>query len=206
MDKFSSHLKRGILTENPTFVQVLGTCPTLAVTTSATNGIGMGLSVLVVLAGSNLVISLIRKLIPDKIRIPAYIVVIATFVTVIDMILQALFYDTLYQSLGLYIPLIVVNCIILGRADGYASKHGPGDSLMDGIVMGLGFTLAITIIGGIREILGSGTIFGISILPSSYQPITMMLMAPGGFFVFGLLMAAFNALRSKADEGKEAEE
>jgi electron transport complex protein RnfE len=211
MESFIRHLKHGVIDENPTFVQVLGMCPTLAVTTSAVNGLGMGLSVLVVLTLSNLLISLVRKVVPDKIRIPAFIVIIATLVTVIDMILQALFYDTLYQSLGLYIPLIVVNCIILGQAEAYASKHGPLDAAVDGFSMGLGFTLALTALGAVRELLGSGTLFGFTILPNAFPKILMMLMAPGGFFVLGILMALFNFIRNRKDKdshraesGKEA--
>ena len=202
MAKLSEHIKRGVITENPTFVQVLGMCPTLATTTSAMNGLGMGLSVLVVLMGSNLVISLLRKVIPDKIRIPAFIVIIAWFVTVIDLFLQAMFYDTLYQSLGLFIPLIVVNCIILGRAEAYASKHGPLDSLLDGLGMGLGFTLALTLLGAVREILGAGQIFGLQIMPSSYQPAVIMVMAPGAFFALGILLAVFTAVRKKMEKRK----
>lgn len=197
MDKLSAHLKRGIITDNPIFVQVLGMCPTLAVSTSAINGLGMGLSVVVVLMGSNLVISLLRKFIPNQTRIPGYIVVIAAFVTIIDLLLQAFFYDTLYQSLGLYVPLIVVNCIILGRAESYASKHTPGDSLLDGFSQGIGFTLALTLLGAIREIIGGGTIFGIQLIPSSFQPATFFLMAPGGFIVLGILLAVFNALKNR---------
>jgi electron transport complex protein RnfE len=211
MESFIRHLKHGVIDENPTFVQVLGMCPTLAVTTSAVNGLGMGLSVLVVLTLSNLLISLVRKVVPDKIRIPAFIVIIATLVTVIDMILQALFYDTLYQSLGLYIPLIVVNCIILGQAEAYASKHGPLDAAVDGFSMGLGFTLALTALGAVRELLGSGTLFGFTILPNAFPKILMMLMAPGGFFVLGILMALFSFIRNRKDKdshraesGKEA--
>lgn len=202
MAGFKKHLSDGLLLDNPTFVQVLGMCPTLAVTTSAINGIGMGLSVLVVLVGSNVLISLLRNIIPSKVRIPAYIVVIASLVTVIDMLLQALFYDTLYQQLGLYIPLIVVNCIILGRAEAYASKNSVLDAAMDGVGMGLGFTASLFILGAVREILGSGTILGLNILPASFQPMTIMLMAPGGFFVLGILMAAFNAIKNK-QSGKE---
>lgn len=205
MAKLSEHLKRGIITENPTFIQVLGMCPTLATTTSALNALGMGLSVTVVLMGSNLVISLLRKIIPDKIRIPAFIVVIASFVTIIDLVLQAMFYDTLYQSLGLFIPLIVVNCIILGRAEAYASKHGPLDSALDGLGMGLGFTLALTILGSVREILGAGQIFGIQIMPSAYQPAAIMIMAPGAFFALGILLAVFNAVRKKSESRKKEE-
>ena len=197
------HLTRGLVTENPTFIQVLGMCPTLATTTSALNGLGMGLSVTVVLIGANLVISLLRKAIPDKIRIPAFIVVIASFVTIIDLLLQALFYDTLYQSLGLFIPLIVVNCIILGRAEAYASKHGPLDSALDGLGMGLGFTAALTVLGAVREILGAGSLFGMQIMPSAYQPAAIMIMAPGAFFALGILLAVFNAVRKKSEKKKE---
>lgn len=203
MAKISEHLKRGLVTENPTFIQVLGMCPTLATTTSALNGLGMGLSVTVVLIGANLVISLLRKAIPDKIRIPAFIVVIASFVTIIDLLLQALFYDTLYQSLGLFIPLIVVNCIILGRAEAYASKHGPLDSALDGLGMGLGFTAALTVLGAVREILGAGSLFGMQIMPSAYQPAAIMIMAPGAFFALGILLAVFNAVRKKSEKKKE---
>lgn len=199
MSTLLSSLKKGILDENPTFVQVLGMCPTLAVTTSAINGLGMGLSVTAVLMGSNLVISLLRKVIPDKIRIPAFVVIIATFVTVIDLLLQAFFYDTLYQSLGLYIPLIVVNCIILGRAEAYASKNPPLASVFDGLGMGLGFTIALTVLGIIRELLGAGTFFGMKITPASFQPAVIMIMAPGGFLVLGILLAIFNHLKSRRE-------
>lgn len=204
MAKISEHLNRGIITENPTFVQVLGTCPTLAVTTSAINGLGMGLSVMVVLVGSNLAISLLRKVIPDKIRIPAFIVIIATFVTIIDLFLQAFFYDTLYQSLGLFIPLIVVNCIILGRAEAYASKNKPLDSVMDGLSMGLGFTIALTIMGAIRELFGAGTLFGLKVMPNGFQPASILIMAPGGFFVMGLLLAVFRGIQNRK-KNKEVE-
>ncbi len=200
MASLKKHLSQGILLENPTFVQVLGMCPTLAVTTSAINGIGMGLSVLAVLVGSNVLISLLRNVIPSKVRIPAFIVIIATLVTIIDMLLQALFYDTLYQQLGLFIPLIVVNCIILGRAEAYASKNSVWDSAMDGIGMGLGFTIALTILGSVREILGSGSIFGIQLLPGSFPTMTIMLMAPGGFFALGILMAIFNGIKNRNAE------
>ena len=203
MSKLISGLKRGIIEENPTFVQVLGMCPTLATTTSAVNGLGMGLSVTAVLICSNLVISALRKVIPNKIRIPAYIIIIATFVTVVDLLLQAFFYDSLYQALGLYIPLIVVNCIILGRAEAFASKNDPISSLFDGLGMGLGFTLALTVLGIIREILGSGSLFGIQILPDAVTPAVIMIMAPGGFIVLGILLALFNHMRSRMTQRKE---
>ncbi len=196
MASVKDHFKRGVINDNPTFVQVLGMCPTLAVTTSALNGLGMGLSVVVVLMGSNLAISLLRKIIPDKVRIPAFIVIIATFVTIIVLLLQAFFYDTLYQSLGLFIPLIVVNCIILGRAEAYASKNNPKDSVLDGLFMGLGFTIALTIMGAIRELLGAGTLFGLHVTPDVFQPATIMIMAPGGFFVLGILLAIFRAYQN----------
>lgn len=203
MSKLMSGLKRGIIEENPTFVQVLGMCPTLATTTSAINGLGMGLSVTAVLICSNLAISALRKVIPNKIRIPAYIIIIATFVTVVDLLLQAFFYDSLYQALGLYIPLIVVNCIILGRAEAFASKNDPISSLFDGLGMGFGFTLALTVLGIIREILGSGSLFGIQILPDAVTPAVIMIMAPGGFIVLGILLALFNHMRSRMTQRKE---
>ena len=200
MSKLISGLKRGIIEENPTFVQVLGMCPTLATTTSAINGMGMGLSVTVVLMCSNLAISLLRKVIPSKIRIPAYIVIIATFVTVVDLFLQAFFYESLYQALGLFIPLIVVNCIILGRAEAFASKNDPVSSLFDGIGMGLGFTLALTVLGIVREFLGAGSFFGMQVLPDAISPAVIMIMAPGGFFTLGILLAIFNHLRSRKEQ------
>ncbi len=200
MSKLISGLKRGIIEENPTFVQVLGMCPTLATTTSAINGMGMGLSVTVVLMCSNLAISLLRKVIPSKIRIPAYIVIIATFVTVVDLFLQAFFYESLYQALGLFIPLIVVNCIILGRAEAFASKNDPVSSLFDGMGMGLGFTLALTVLGIVREFLGAGSFFGMQVLPDAISPAVIMIMAPGGFFTLGILLAVFNHLRSRKEQ------
>ena len=194
-------LVNGILSENPTFRLVLGTCPTLAVTTSAMNGIGMGIAATFVLIGSNVVISLLRNFIPDKVRIPAFVVVICTFVTMVQMIMQA-FVPALYESLGLYIPLIVVNCIILARAEAYACKNGVLYSAMDGIGMGIGFTLAITIMGSIRELIGAGTIFGISALGASYEPMLLMVLAPGGFITYGLLLGAMNALTNRAEKRK----
>ena len=188
--------KNGIIDENPTFVQVIGMCPTLAVTSSAINGIGMGLSTAVVLACSNLAISLLRKVIPDKIRIPAFVVVIATFVTVVQLLLKA-YLPALDKSLGLYIPLIVVNCIILARAEAYASKNGPIESAVDGISMGLGFTLALTILGAVRELLGAGSIFGLSIFGASYQPALLFILPPGAFLTLGFLMALFNKVVKK---------
>lgn len=183
----------GIFRENPTFGLVLGMCPTLAVTTSASNGMGMGLATTFVLVMSNLVISLIANLIPDKIRIPSFIVVIAAFVTIVDFSMQA-YVQSLYEALGLFIPLIVVNCIVLGRAEAFASKNGPILSILDGLGMGLGFTLSLTILGAIRELLGSGKIFDIVIMPDQYGMLAFVL-APGGFLVLGLLMAGINSLR-----------
>ena len=185
----------GILKNNPVFVLVLGMCPTLGTTTSASNGMGMGMATMAVLIMSNLVISLIKNLIPDKVRIPAFIVVIASFVTIIQMLMEA-FVPALYASLGVFIPLIVVNCIILGRAEAFASKNSPLDSIFDGIGIGLGFTLALTVIGATREILGSGAIFGISLGITEFMPLVFVL-APGGFLTLGYLMVLFNKLAKK---------
>lgn len=187
-------LYNGIIKENPTLVLTLGMCPTLAVTTSAINGMGMGLTTTFVLALSNLFISILRKAIPDRVRIPAFIVIIASFVTVVQLLLQA-YIPSLYSSLGIYIPLIVVNCIILGRAEAYASKKGPFVSLFDGIGMGLGFTVALTIIGVVREILGAGEAFGVRVLPDSYIPCSIFIMAPGAFFVLAVLTAIQNKIK-----------
>lgn len=195
MNKLMERLKAGIITDNPTFVQVLGMCPTLAVTTSAKNAIGMGLSTTAVLICSNFAISLIRNVIPSKIRIPSFIVVIASFVTMIEFLLKA-YMQSLYSSLGLFIPLIVVNCIILGRAEAYASKNTPLDSIYDGLGMGLGFTVSLTVIGCIRELLGVGTLFDIRVMPSIYTPATVMILAPGAFFTLGILMAILNSFKS----------
>ena len=198
----SERLINGIIKENPTFVLMLGMCPTLAITTSAINGIGMGLTTTVILAASNLIISLLRNFIPDSVRMPAYIVVVASFVTIVQMLLQG-FIPFLYSSLGIYIPLIVVNCIILGRAEAYASKNKPIPSLFDGIGMGLGFTLSITCIGAVRELIGAGTIFGKQILPLAdaaagkmgYEPVTIFILAPGAFFVLAFLSAIQNKFK-----------
>ncbi len=197
MKRFLEVLKNGIITENPTFRLVLGTCPTLAVTTSAINGVGMGVSTMAVLICSNLFISLLRNVIPSKVRIPCFVVVIATFVTIVQMLLEA-YVPSLHQSLGLYIPLIVVNCIILGRAEAFASKNSVVLSIADGIGMGIGFTFALTIMGAIREILGAGTIFGINILGSSFEPVLVMILAPGAFFVYGGLIGILNKIQEKA--------
>ena len=188
-------ISSGIVKNNPTFVLVLGMCPTLGTTTSAENGMGMGLATMAVLIMSNLVISLIKNIIPDKVRIPAFIVVIASFVTVIQMLMQA-YVPALYASLGVFIPLIVVNCIILGRAEAFASKNSPLDSILDGVGIGLGFTLALTAVGAVREILGSGAIFGVSLGTADYMPLIFVL-APGAFLVLGYLMVLFNKLAKK---------
>ena len=198
----AERLVNGIIKENPTFVLVLGMCPTLAVTTSAINGIGMGLTTTVVLAMSNLMISLLRKFIPDGVRMPAFIVVVASFVTIVQMLLQG-FIPSLYSALGIYIPLIVVNCIILGRAESYASKNPVLPSIFDGIGMGLGFTVGLTCIGAVREILGSGQIFGFQLLPladaaagkAGFTPITIFVLAPGAFFVLAMLAALQNKFK-----------
>ena len=209
--KLSSVFLGGVITENPTFRLVLGTCPTMAVTTSALNGLGMGAAATFVLIGSNVVISLLRNFIPDKIRIPAFIVVICTFVTMVQMFMQAFMRD-LYASLGMFIPLIVVNCIILARAEAFASKNPVLPSAVDGLGMGLGFTLAITLMGAIRELIGSGTVFGLSVFGASFEPMLLMVLPAGGFLVFGLMLAAINIITGRftakkaaaADEEEEA--
>ncbi|MBR4823015.1 MAG: electron transport complex subunit E [Bacteroidales bacterium] len=193
MSKFSL-ITKGLLKENPTFVLVLGMCPTLATTTSAMNGLEMGLATMFVLILSNIVISLIAPVVPDKVHIPVYIVVIATFVTVLQLLMQA-FTPDVYKTLGLFIPLIVVNCIILGRAEAFANKNGVWDSALDGIGIGLGFTLSLTVIGIVREILGSGAVFGFKFITG--DGILAFVMAPGAFLVLGYLMVLFNKLAKK---------
>ena len=194
MNRAGERLVNGIIKENPTFVLTLGMCPTLAVTTSAINGLGMGLTTMMVLALSNVFISLLRHVIPDKVRIPAFIVIIASFVTVAQLLLQG-FIPFLYDALGIYIPLIVVNCIILGRAEAYAYKNPVIPSLFDGIGMGLGFSVALTCIGAVRELLGAGEIFGVRVMPESYVPVSIFIMAPGAFFVLALLTAIQNKVK-----------
>lgn len=186
---------KGIIKENPTFVLILGMCPTLGTTTSAMNGLGMGVATMAVLIMSNFVISLIKNLIPDKVRIPAFIVVIASFVTIIELLMKA-YVPALYATLGVFIPLIVVNCIILGRAEAFASKNGPFDSILDGVGIGLGFTLSLTVIGAVREVLGSGALFGYSLGVADFMPLIFVL-APGAFFVLGYLMVLFNKYLKK---------
>ena len=200
MNSVKERLINGIVKENPTFVLMLGMCPTLAVTTSAINGLGMGLTTMVVLALSNVFISLLRNVIPDKVRIPAFIVIIASFVTMVELLLQG-FIPFLYDALGIYIPLIVVNCIILGRAESYASKNPVLPSIFDGLGMGLGFTVGLTCIGLLRELLGAGQIFGVQILSLSwFTPITIFVMAPGAFLVLAFLVAGMNIVRKKMEE------
>ena len=199
--KANSPLERlynGIIKENPTFVLMLGMCPTLAVTTSAKNGFGMGMTTMVILALSNLMISMLRKMIPDSVRMPDYIVVVASFVTIVQFLLQG-FIPSLYDSLGIYIPLIVVNCIILGRAEAFANKNNIIDSALDGVGMGLGFTLTLGLMGAIRELLGAGTLLGYTVFGSWFTPIGFFNLAPGGFFVYGFLIAMLNlATKGKA--------
>ena len=192
-------LTNGILNENPVLRLVLGTCPTLAVTTMASNGIGMGLAATFVLLCSNVVISALRKVIPDQVRIPCYITVIAGFVSVVQMIVKA-FLPSLDTALGVYLPLIVVNCIIFARAESFAFKNPPMLSIADGLGMGLGFTFAITLLSVIREVIGNGTFFGATVMPAGYQPMAIMLQVPGGFVTLGLLLVAVNALRKMADK------
>lgn len=194
--------KNGLLDENPTFVQLLGMCPTLAVTTSLVNAIGMGLSATFVLICSNLAISLVRKVIPSKIRIASYVVIIAAFVSIIEMLLKA-YLPSLSNALGLFIPLIVVNCIILARAESFASKNKPIPSAMDGLGMGLGFTLGLSVLGSIREILGAGTLLGLNIFGGMYPPAIMFILPPGAFIVLGTVLAVINAVRAK--KNKEAD-
>lgn len=201
--KYRDILKNGIIDENPTFVQLLGMCPTLAVTTSVSNSIGMGLSATFVLVFSNLVISLVRKLVPNKIRIAAYVVIIATFVSIIEMLLKA-YLPSLSQSLGMFVPLIVVNCIILARAESFAAKNEPIPSVFDGLGMGLGFTVALTVIGAVREILGNGTFLGFSIFGASYNPALIFILPPGAFLVLGTIIAVINIIADKK-QTKEAE-
>ncbi len=202
---FLSVFLNGLIFENPTFTLMLGMCPTLAITTAGSNGIGMGLATTAVLVCSNLFISLLRNFIPEKVRIPSFIVVIASFVTMIDLFMKAYLPD-LSASLGMYIPLIVVNCIIFARAESFAFKNPPVLSIADGLGMGLGFTFAITLLSVIREVIGNGTFFGMSVMPASYQPMAIMLQVPGGFVTLGMLLIAVNALQklaTKKSAGKE---
>ena len=205
MNSCVERLYNGIIKENPTFVMMLGMCPTLAVTTSATNAIGMGLSTMVVLILSNMIISMLRKVIPDAVRMPAYIVVVASFVTIVQFLLEG-FVPSLYSSLGVFIPLIVVNCIILGRAESYASKNPVLPSIFDGIGMGLGFTFALVIIGFLREFIGNGAAFGIQILPESYPGIGIFTKAPGAFMVMAFVVAVMNKMNIKTRASEVVED
>ena len=199
MNKAAERLYNGLVKENPTFVLMLGMCPTLALTKLAVNGIGMGLTTTVILALSNVMISALRKVIPDGVRMPAYIVIVASFVTIVQFLLQA-YLPNLYDSLGIYIPLIVVNCIILGRAEAYASKNPVIPSFFDGLGMGLGFTVGLTAIGIVRELIGSGKIFGFQVMPSAYEPVTIFILAPGAFLVLTLLVALQNRVKRSLEK------
>ena len=214
MNKCTERVYNGLIKENPTFVLMLGMCPTLAVTTSAINGLGMGLSTTVVLVLSNMLISMLRKVIPDSVRMPAFIVVVASFVTIVQFLLEG-FVPSLYDSLGLYIPLIVVNCNILGRAESYASKNPVLPSIFDGIGMGLGFTFGLTCIAIVREFIGTGAIFGVQILPladaaagkGGYVPVTIFILPAGAFLVLAFLVAGMNKLKKRAaQKGKKIAE
>lgn len=201
MNKYVERLYNGLIKENPTMVLMLGMCPTLAVSTRAMNGIGMGLSTTAVLVLSNLVISLLRKVIPDEVRLPSYIVIVASLVTVTELLMEA-YVPSVYEALGIYIPLIVVNCIILGRAEAFANKNKPLLSVMDGVGMGLGFTVALTLAGLLREVLGNGTAFGVNILPESVEPIGIFVQPPGAFLVIALFIVIMNAIGIKTRQRK----
>ena len=198
MNKYVKQLYEGIITNNPVLVQLIGMCPTLATSTSLENGLGMGLAATAVLICSNVMVSILRKIIPQKIRIASYVVIISGFVTAIEMLMKAYLPD-LADSLGLFIPLIVVNCIILARAEAFASKNGPVESAVDGLSMGLGFTFALAILAAVREILGNGTIYGIPVFGESFQPASIMIMPAGAFLVLGFIIAAFQKILKKGD-------
>ena len=204
MNQYMERIYNGIIKENPCLILMLGMCPTLAVTTSAINGLGMGLSTLVVLIFSNLIISVMRNVIPDQVRLPAYIVIVASLVTVVDLLLQG-YVPSLYSALGIYIPLIVVNCIILGRAEAYAAKNLPLLSAFDGLGKGAGFTIALTIIGLAREFLGAGSAFGVQILPDSVEPIGIFIKAPGAFLIIAIIIAVMNAASISTAANKKVE-
>lgn len=204
MNKNLERIYNGIVKENPVFIMMLGMCPALAVSTSVTNALGMGACTIAVLVISNIVISLVRKIIPDEVRLPAFIVIVASFVTVVELIMKAYFVE-LNASLGVYIPLIVVNCIILGRAEAYASKNPPLLSAMDGIGMGLGFTFGLVCIAFFRELFGNGTLCGVQIMPSAYQPVALLIKAPGAFLVLGFIVMVMNAMHIKTEANKRVE-
>ncbi|MDD6435732.1 MAG: electron transport complex subunit E [Clostridiales bacterium] len=201
MGSARERLINGLIKENPTFVMMLGMCPTLAVTTSAINGVGMGLSTTVVLVFSNLIISALRKIIPDSVRVPAFIVIVASLVTIVEFLMNG-YLPALSSSLGVYIPLIVVNCIILGRAEAYASKNPVMPSIFDGIGMGLGFTVGLTAIAMVRELIGKGSVFGIAVMPKGYTPISIFVLQPGAFFVLAILVAVINTVRVNKGKNK----
>ena len=203
MKKYSSIISNGLIAENPVFRLVLGMCPTMAISTSVQNGIAMGLAATFVLICSNFVISLLRNFVPEKVRIPAFIVVIATFVTVVQLVMEA-FLPDLSKALGLYIPLIVVNCIIFARAESYASKNPPLASIIDGVGMGIGFTLALAILSCVREVLGAGTLLGIPLFGEAFKPALIFVLAPGGFITLGILMGAFNLVIQKIEQRQKA--
>lgn len=205
MNKYIERIYNGVIKENPAMVLMLGMCPTLAVTTSAKNGLGMGLSTLVVLIASNVIISMLRKLIPNEVRLPAEIVIVASLVTIVELASQA-YLPSLYKSLGIFIPLIVVNCIILGRAEAFALKNPPLLSAFDGIGMGLGFTMSLTILGIIRELLGAGTVFGMQVLPKTVSPIAIFIKAPGAFIVLAFMVAVMNAIGMKTRANEMVED
>lgn len=194
----TTEFMKGIVRDNPVFVQVLGMCPTLAVTTSVTNGIGMGLATTFVLAFSTLIASLLKHVVPNEVRIPVYAVVIATFVTIADLLLKA-FFPPLSDALGPYVPLIVVNCIIMGRVEAFATRNKPGISLVDALGMGAGFTLSLIVLGAVREILGSGALLGVELFGESFNPMLVMILPPGAFLTLGILMAVFNAVKDKTE-------
>lgn len=204
MNKYLERLYNGIVKENPTFILMLGMCPTLAVTTTAVNGFGMGMATTAVLMFSNMIISLLRNIIPDRVRIPAFIVVVGSLVTIVEFLLQA-YVPSLYESLGIFIPLIVVNCIILGRAESFASKNPAILSVFDGIGMGLGFTVGLTAIGAVRELIGAGTIFDMQVMPAAYEPVTIFILAPGAFFVLAGLTALQNKVKNRKPKNKNVE-
>ena len=205
MKKFLKQLKGGLLDNNPVLVQLLGMCPTLATTTSLENAFGMGMAATAVLICSNLFISLLRKFIPKQVRIAAYIVIISGFVTAVELLMRAYFYS-LYQALGLFIPLIVVNCIILARAEAFASKNGPLPSIVDGVGMGLGFTFALCLIGTVREILGAGTLLGVQIMPDFYSPMVIFVLPAGAFLTLGFIIAAVQKIRNTAADRARLQE
>ena len=204
MNKYLERIYNGVIKENPVLILMLGMCPTLAITTQAMNGIGMGLSTMAVLILSNLVISLLRKVIPNEVRLPAYIVIVASLVTVTELLVEA-YLPAIFEALGIYIPLIVVNCIILGRAEAYANKHSALLSVMDAIGMGIGFTAALVLAGGIREILGSGTFFGLQVLPKSIEPMAIFVQPPGAFFIIAIFIIIMNAIGIKTRQRKLVE-